>query len=199
MSNSLSPRQEQILLVLRKFDFMTRDQLRKYCRLGTIRNANRILLGLSEYLMSVRDGYQSIYYLSREGRAYVECDKIRKKGGHVVHTVMRNEFWLYNGCPFEWQNEIKVTDGKTTIVVDAMYEKGKLQHLLEVDHTKSMKENRLKIDKYISLYNNGLIAESLGHFPTVVWLTTTELRRKQLREACDLLPGVKVFTMGDIK
>lgn len=177
---------------------MTRDQLRKYCRLGTIRNANRVLNDLSDYLMNIRDGYQSIYYLNKEGRAYVDCDKIRKKGGHVQHTVMRNEFWFFIGCPFEWKNEVKVSDGNTTIVCDAMY-KNVQQHFLEVDHTKSMKENRIKIQKYIQLHQNGLIAESLGHFPAVIWLTTSELRRKQLQDACKSLPGSKVYTMADIK
>ena len=195
---SLNQRQEQILLVLKRFDFMTRDQLRKYCRLGTIRNANRVLNDLSDYLMNIRDGYQSIYYLNKEGRAYVDCDKIRKKGGHVQHTVMRNEFWFFIGCPFEWKNEVKVSDGNTTIVCDAMY-KNVQQHFLEVDHTKSMKENRIKIQKYIQLHQNGLIAESLGHFPAVIWLTTSELRRKQLQDACKSLPGSKVYTMADIK
>jgi hypothetical protein len=195
---ALNPRQEQILLVLRKFDFMTRDQLRKYCRLGTIRNANRELLKLADYLNNVRDGYQSIYYLNKEGRAYVDCDKVRKKGGHVTHTVMRNDFWLYIGCPYDWQNEIKISDGKTTIVCDAMFKRDQLQHFLEVDHKKSMKENRLKIDKYIELHKNGLIAQSLGHFPAVVWVTTTELRRKQLTDACKVLPGARIYTMTDI-
>lgn len=177
---------------------MTRDQLRRYCKLGTVRNANRILKDLSAYLHHIRDGYQSIYYLSKEGRLYVDCNKIRKKGGHVQHTIMRNEFWTYMGNPFDWRNEIKVSDGETTIIVDAMYKKIQ-QHFLEVDHTKSMKENRLKIAKYIKLHENGSIAESLGHFPAVIWLTTTELRRKQLQDACKSLPGAKVYTMTDIK
>lgn len=199
MNKPLKPRQEQILLVLRKFDFMTRDQLRKYCKLGSIRNANRVLLEMSDYLQSVRDGYESVYYLNKEGRAYVECDKIRKKGGHVVHTIMRNDFWSYIGCPYDWQNEIKISDGKTTIVCDAMYKKSNIQHFLEVDHKKSMKENRLKVAKYMALYNAGLITKSVGHFPAVVWLTTTELRRKQLQDACKELPGAKVYTTIDIK
>lgn len=177
---------------------MTRDQLRTCCKLESVRNANRVLLELADYLQSVRDGYQSIYYLSKEGREYVDCEKIRKKGGHVKHTVMRNEFWIFVGCPSDWRNEIKVSDGKTTIVVDAMYKKIQ-QHFLEVDHTKTMKENRLKIAKYIELHDNGLIAQTLGHFPAVIWLTTTELRRKQLQDACKSLPGAKVYTLTDIK
>jgi hypothetical protein len=178
---------------------MTRDQISQYCRLGAVRNTNRVLLELSDYLQSIREGYQTIYYLSREGKAYVECDKVRKKGGHVTHTIMRNDFWIYNGFPYEWKNEIKVSDGKATIIVDAMYKKSNQQHFLEVDNIQPMRENKVKIAKYIALYNNGTIAKSLGHFPTVVWLTTTELRRKQLSEACKALPGAKIYTMDDIK
>lgn len=199
MKVQLSQRDEKILLVLKKFDFLTRDQLRQYCKLGKVRNANRVLLELSDYLLSVRDGYQSIYYLSKEGKEYVECDKMRKKGGHVTHTVMRNQFWLYSNCPPDWRNEIKVSDGKTTLICDAMY-KGSIQnHFLEVDHLQPMKKNREKIKKYLALYRNGLIAESLGEFPVLVWLTTTEIRRRQLQEACRELPLVRVYTISDIK
>jgi hypothetical protein len=111
---------------------------------------------------------------------------------------MRNDYWIFVGCPSNWKNEIKVSDGKVTIIVDAMY-KNIQHHFVEVDHTKTMKANRIKIGKYIELYNNGLIAENLGHFPAVIWLTTTELRRKQLQEACKALPGAKVYTITDIK
>lgn len=195
----LNNREESILLLLRKHDFMTRDQLRRYFRLGTIRNTNRVLGNLSEYLMSVRDGYQSVYYLSKTGRDYVGCDKIRKKGGHVEHTVMRNEFWLFYGCPTDWRTEIKVSDGNTNVVVDAMFMRSLRYHFLEVDRTQTMKENRVKASRYKSLVDDGLITQKLGHFPTLVWLTTSELRRKQLQDVCKALPSVKVYTITDIK
>ena len=194
----LSHREERILLLLQKFDFMTRDQLNSYLKLGTIRNTNRILGNLSDYLMSIRDRYQTIYYLSKLGRAYVDCDTIRKKGNHVQHTIMRNDMWLYYKCPPDWESEIKVSDGKATVIVDAMFTTFQ-QHFLEVDHTQTMKENRIKIERYKALKENGLITQKLGQFPTLVWLTTTELRRKQLKEACNSLPSVKVFTVSDIK
>lgn len=195
----LNNRQERILLALKKFDFLTRDQLNRYFHLGSTRNTNKILGGLSPYLLSIREGYQTIYYLSKEGRDYVGCKKIRKKGGHVQHIVMRNEFWLFYGCPSDWKSEIKVSDGKTQIVVDAMFMKTLQHHFLEVDHTQPMKENRIKINRYKTLMENGLIAQKLGHFPTVVWLTTTDLRRQQLQEACKGLTSVKVFTLAEIK
>lgn len=196
---NLSKREEQILLLLKKYDFLTRDQLNRYFKLGTIRNTNRILNEMSDYLMSIRDGYQSIYYLSKEGREYVDCEKVRKKGGHVLHTVMRNQFWLYYECPSDFDSEIKISDGKTEIIADAMFTKSLQRHFLEVDHTQPMKVNRAKIAKYIQLEKDGLIARELGHFPTIVWLTATEMRRKQLQEACRELPVVKVYTFADIK
>lgn len=198
MKRPLSQREEQILLVLKKFDFLTRDQILRYFKLGSVRNTNRVLSELSDYLLTMRDGYQSIYYLSKEGREYVECEKIRKKGGHVQHTIMRNECWLFYNCPPDWRNEIKVSDGKAQIIVDAMFMSTLQHHFLEVDHLQTMKENKAKISKYLELANNGLITENLGHFPTVIWLTTTELRRKQLVEACQQLPHFKVYTLTDI-
>ena len=199
MKKRLNQRDENLLLYLKRFDFLTRDQLRHICKLGTIRNTNRVLYELSEHLMSVRDGYQSIYYLSKLGREYVGCEKIRKKGGHVEHTIMRNQLWLYSGCPSDWKNEIKVSDGKTTLVTDAMYKTSIQTHFLEVDLTQTMNRNREKIKKYLALHQNGLITESLGEFPVLVWLTTTGLRRKQLKEACAELPLVRVYTTTDIQ
>lgn len=196
---SLSPREEQILLLLKKFDFLTRDQLCNYFKLGSIRNTNKILNRLSSYLNSFRDGYQSIYYLSKEGRLYVDCEKVRKKGGNIQHTIMRNEFWLFYGCPHDWRSEIKVSDQKTNVIVDAMFTKSLRYHFLEVDHLQPMKENRTKIKRYKDLYINGSLARTLQHFPTIVWLTTTELRRKQLLEECKELPSVKVYTFNEIK
>lgn len=196
----LSEREEQILLLLKKLDFLTRDQINQAFQLGSVRNTNRILRELSHYLMSIREGYQSIYYLSKQGREYVDCEKARKKGGHVRHVVMRNSIWLFNDRPNDWRNEVKVSDGTTSLVVDAMFaDCWERNHFLEVDCTQTMKENRNKIRRYRDLYENGLIEEKLGHFPTLIWLTTTEHRRTELKNACKGLPAVMVFTSTDIK
>lgn len=196
MKKKLSPREEQILLLLKKFDFMTRDQLRKYFSLGKVCNTNRVLRNLSEYLFNIREGYQTIYYLSKEGRGYVDCEKIRKKGGHVRHIIMRNELYLYLNCPLDWKNEVKVSDGTTNITVDGMYKRNGFQHFLEIDNLQTMKENREKIKRYRTLM--GSIVKQMGYYPTLVWLTTTELRRKQLEKACEGLK-CKVYVLEDIR
>jgi len=112
---------------------------------------------------------------------------------------MRNDLWLHYGCPSDWRSEIKVSDGKTNVIVDAMFTQSLRYHFLEVDRTQTMTENRAKIKRYKELATTGLLTEKLGHFPTVIWLTTTELRRKQLQEACSALPIAKVYTLDDIK
>ncbi|MEH7482603.1 hypothetical protein V7157_16410, partial [Neobacillus drentensis] len=68
----------------------------------------------------------------------------------------------------------------------------------EVDSLQKMKENRSKILRYIRLFKNGAIKEHLGYFPLLIWITTTELRRKQLKELCKELPCV-VYTINDIR
>ncbi|WP_419958993.1 replication-relaxation family protein [Psychrobacillus sp. BM2] len=192
----LSSRDQQILFLLKELDFLTRDQLSRRFKLGKVRNTNRVLFNLSDYLMTVKEGHQTVYYLSKIGREYVDCDKIRKKGSHVQHTIMRNQFYLFYGCPRDWQNEIKVIVEKNNIVVDAMFTKNNFKHFLEVDNIQTMKENREKIKRYKQMIQNFLL--QFGYYPTLLWLTTTELRRKQLLEACEGLK-VKVYTISDIK
>ena len=194
---ALTDREERILLLLKSFDYLTRDQLNNYFKLGTIRNTNRILKELSDYLASFRDGYQSVYYLNKNGREYVESSKVRKKSNQIEHYLMRNEFWLFCNCPTDWKNEVKISNGKVSIVADAMYSVGGLQHFLEVDNKQTMKENRAKIKRYKDLMNSNAL--EVGHFPVIVWLTTTQLRRKQLEDACKDLPQFRVYLINEIK
>jgi len=182
---------------LKKFDFLTRDQLSSYFKLGKKRNTNRILNNLSHYLNSIADGRnETIYYLNNLGRDYVECPKVRRKTNQVQHIVMRNQFWLFSKCPKDWRNEVKVSDGKTTVIVDSMYSINGFRCFLEVDHLQNMKENRAKIARYRSLLES--LSKQFGYYPTLVWVTTTEHRRAQLVKTCEGLK-VKVYTLDDIK
>lgn len=192
----LTSRDEQILLLLKKFDFLTRDQLRIYFKLGKIGNSNRIFRRLSDYLLTIREGYQTIYYLSKEGREYVDCEKIRKKGGHVQHIIIRNQFWLFYGCPRDWKNEVKLlSNGKVIVIADASFTRNGFKCYLEVDNQQSMKENREKVKRY-KVVTEGFYKQ-FGYYPTIVWVTTTEHRRQQLELACEDLK-VKVYTITDI-
>jgi hypothetical protein len=183
---------------LRKLDYLNREQIQKIHRLGKKRNANRILQQLTPFLSSYREEYSTIYYLNAIGRDYVNSNKIRKKTNFVQHVLMRNDFYIYAGYPSEWKNEMKLSDGEMTVICDSWFKRDGKYHILEVDHCQTMKENRNKIDKYRKLFDNGVMKAHLGYLPLLIWLTTTELRKKKLTELCKGLPYV-VYTIDDIK
>ena len=111
---------------------------------------------------------------------------------------MRNDFYIFAGYPHDFRNEMKINDGQYSVICDALFKsKGKF-HFLEVDSVQKMKENKKKIEQYVGLFRNGAIEKHFGYFPTLIWLTTTELRRKQLTELCKDIPCV-VYTIDDIR
>lgn len=125
-------------------------------------------------------------------------EKIRKKTNFVNHVIMRNQFYIYAEFPSEWKNEMELSDGNIKIICDAWFKSNGKNHILEVDSQQPMKENRNKIERYRRLYSNGLMAKQLGHIPPLIWVTTTELRKRKLAELCKGLP-YGVYTINDIK
>jgi hypothetical protein len=160
-------------------------------RLGTDRNARRVLNEMSDYLSYLRLD-EKVYYLNAEGRARVNCNKVRKKSVQVQHYLMRNDLYLKYGQPSTWKNEVKIGFKETGFVIaDSFYEKDKSYYLIEIDHTQKMTKNRAKIEKYKK------IVEVANFSIQLVWLTTTEYRRKQLQELCEGL-DVQILTINDI-
>lgn len=183
---------------LKRLDYLNRSQLQRLHNLGKTRNANRVLSELSPLLSSFREGYESIYFLNSLGRDYVNAKKVLRKTQFVNHVIMRNEFYLYSKRPHEWRVELKVKDGISSVVCDAWFKVNGRFHFLEVDSTQKMSENRDKIKSYLDMYQRGTLHNHFKYFPTLIWLTSTDLRKKQLQELCKELP-CKVFTMSDIK
>jgi hypothetical protein len=184
---------------LKKLDFLNRDQIGVIHRLGKKHNINRILRELSPYLATFRENESpNVYFLNKEGREYVNSQKERKKNKFVNHVLMRNDFYIFSGYPHDWRNEIKFSDDQYTIICDALFKKDGKYHFLEVDSLQKMKANRSKIANYKGLFANKTIHEHFGYFPKLVWLTTTELRKKQLIELCKGLPYA-VYTINDIR
>ncbi|WP_368656526.1 replication-relaxation family protein [Bacillus toyonensis] len=205
MSNSpklkpLSQRQERILLSLKKLSFLTRTQLSRIHQLGKTRNTNRILSEMDDYMLHYREGYDTVYYLSKLGREYVQAERQLRKNQFVGHILMRNEWFIYAGKPKYWKNEIKIGDSTDSRVCDTLYKEDGYLKILEVDRLQKMGENRIKAQSYYGMYKRGVATKQLGYFPTVVWLTGTELRRKQLKGICNELglPS-EVYTLEDIR
>lgn len=149
---------------------------------------------LEQYVSSFRDG-ENIYYLNKEGRERVNSKKILKKTTQARHYLMRNSIYIAYGSPSTWKNEIKLGFKEiknASIICDAMFIQGKTYHIVEVDHTQKMAKNRTKVEKYKKLLEYGLFETT----PKFIWITTTELRRKQLLKLCEGL-DVQVFTVKD--
>ncbi|POD43921.1 hypothetical protein BKM15_26465 [Pseudomonas syringae pv. syringae] len=183
---------------MKKLDYLTRSQIQIIHDLKSDRNAQRVLKQMEEYLHVINVG-ENIYYLNANGREVIGCDKVRKSTGNVQHYIMRNYLYIELGCPSEWKNEMKITNGegrdKIACIADALIKKGDFFTVIEVDNTQTMKENQKKVDKYRTLRYRG----AFGMFaPKFVWITTTEHRRKELLKANEGL-HVEVYTITDFK
>lgn len=171
-------------------DYLSRSQLQRMHRLGSDRNARRVLQDMEEYLSYFRDG-EKIYYLNKNGRERVQCSKVRKKSVQVQHYLMRNELFLTLGQPSTWKNEVKFGFKDTAVVIaDALFKKDNMYHAVEVDHAQKMIKNRAKIEKYRKIRER--VAFKL------IWITTTDYRRKQLADLCEGL-DVTIYTISDLK
>ena len=144
---------------------------------------------MSDYLGSFKDG-EYIYYLNKDGRERVNSTKVFKKTAQARHYLMRNSLYIAFGCPSTWKNEMKLeVPKKVKVIADALFIKDKQYNIVEVDHTQKMIKNKAKVERYRKLIELGVFEKN----PKFIWITTTELRRKQLLELCEGL-DVQVFT-----
>jgi hypothetical protein len=184
---------ENILLSLKRFDYLTRAQLQFIHNLKGDRNANRILTGMDEYLHHFRHGLEKVYYLSKAGRERVGAEVVRKKTPNIQHFLLRNQLWIHLGYPHTWENEIKITVKDISVVCDAKFNmKDKNLGIVEVDISQPMIKNKAKIDKYRK------IKEMTGNEFHLIWVTELESRKTKLLELMKGLPG-HVFTLKEIK
>jgi hypothetical protein len=192
-------REEQILSSLRRLDYLSRNQLQKLHSLGGERNARRVMASLSEYLHSFRgDNGESIYYLNKAGRERVGAEKVRAKLADANHYLMRNDAYLFFGAS-DWKNEMKFTiPGTVQVIPDAYFMLNGRRHFLEVDHLQAMGKNKEKLEKYRKLKATNLLQERLRYFPTLIWVTLTETRKKHLESWSEGLE-TKIYLWQEIK
>lgn len=163
-------------------------------RLGGERNANRVLKEMSEYLYSFRKD-ENIYYLSKEGRERVGCEKVLKKTAQVEHYLMRNDLYIALGCPADWKSEVKLEiPAVVSVIADAFFVRSGVYCIIEIDHIQKMTVNREKVKKYRKLLELGVFEKP----PVFIWMTTTEYRRKELTKLCEGM-DVRVYLKTDFK
>lgn len=184
-------RLEEILLSLKKCDYLSREQLQKMHRLGQDRNAQRILSNMHEFIAHFTEDKKKIYYLNSAGREMVQAERIRKKTPLVNHYLMRNDLFIVKGRPSTWENEVKISVKDITLIADAAFIFNKLHHFVEIDYKQSMAKNIQKIKKYrkLSTYNPQF---------SLIWVTNTPYRKKKIEELCKEL-NHEVYLWEDIK
>lgn len=193
-------REETILLLLSKFDYLTRNQIQRLMDIDGDRNARRILTNLKPFLGAFRgERGEYIYYLSKAGREATGADKVRNKTTQAGHYLMRNDTFIYYRGNGDWMNEMRFhVDKVVTVITDAYFIFNLKRHFLEVDHLQHMNKNKEKVDRYKKLKETGVLQKRIGYFPALVWVTLTEARKKQLLEWCSGM-DVTVHLWDDIK
>ncbi|MFC0188509.1 replication-relaxation family protein [Fictibacillus aquaticus] len=183
---------------MKKLDFLTIDQIQRIHGIASERHARGVLKKMEHYLASFREG-KKYYYLNKEGRERIGCEKVRKKTLQAKHFIIRNEIYIAFGQPDTWKNEIKLgTKNTGHFICDAWFKVENQHYCVEADYTQKMSENRKKIDRYKKFRETGVFQKNYGHFPELIWITTTEYRRQQLKKMCDGLT-CEVFTIADFK
>src|SRR5690625_4544330 len=136
-------REERILSHLDRLNFATRKQLQVIENLGGDRNAQRVLKRMEKdrTLLSVRHE-QKVYYLSSRGKERIGSNQGRLKRNKIKHTLMRNDLYIKLELPSTWKYEVPINvNGKTLLIADAMYTKGKNYYFVELDKEQAMRTN----------------------------------------------------------
>lgn len=198
-------RVEAILYSLDRLGFLTRSQIQKLHDLKSARNANRILYNMSPYLNSFRL-HENVYYLNKKGREMINSNKVMSRNMQVHHILMRNEAYIFFGCPQKWGVEEAIKDAQGNVfirpdVIFAAETNGQERfYFLEIDYMQKMINNKRKIEKYSSLQEKGLLQRSLGYFPTVIFITASDMRKQKLTKECQRY-GIphQIYTIDEIK
>lgn len=182
-------REDRILSRLDEFGFATREQLQLACDLSGDRNAMRILAEMeSEKLIGSYREERKVYFVTNRGYNRIGSTKQPTKGRASTHTLMRNDAFMLLGMPKNWRKEAPLKYSGGEIVCDAFYKDGGEYVFVEVDCEQKMANNYEKLQRYKQLASE--MKPQFNHTPSVVYYTTTELKRRKLAQYMKEL-GVK--------
>lgn len=155
---------------------------------------------------------EKVVYLNKEGRQLIGSTRDVKKNSLIEHMLLCNESYLYFNCPIDWKTEHVIDDKKPIhslgiqfqgltlssqkkIVSDAVFSRNGYFHLVEIDNTRSMIDNKKKIERYKEMWTQ--IKERHDQ-PKLCIFTTSEKRKKEFLKLCDKLHS-EVWTFKEIK
>ncbi len=156
-------------------------------------NACRVVKQLSPYINETMFDREKVLYLNKEGRELIGSTREMKKNSLMEHTLLGNEVYFHFNCPVDWKTEYTIekeplnTRGilfggmslvKQKIVADACFTRNGYLHLIEVDNTRSMIDNRKKIDSYADM----LVELKKRTAPILCVFTTNKERKRKFED-----------------
>jgi hypothetical protein len=195
-------RTEQILSVIDQLGAVSVKQLHEILRIGTYRHTCRVVSKLGPYLHVSRSN-QKIVYLNKDGRQLIGSDKEVKKSLLFDHMLLANHAFIHYDCPGDWKREYTIeieqeqefsfaiqvsgltVATKKKIVPDAVFKRDGYVYLVEIDNTRTMQDNRKKIEKYREMWIK--IRDQFGLQPKLCIFTLSEKRKKEFMHLCDKL------------
>lgn len=175
----------------------TIKQLRKVHDLGGYRNAAKVVNQLKPYIHEYREN-EKIIYLNKSGRDLIGSTHEVKQSPYIQHILLTNEAYVYFNCPFDWRTECslereeKLPKGftlnlgntalksKIKVVSDAIFTRNGYVHLVEIDNTRGMPDNKKKIDQYAAMWKE--IKHIYNLQPILYVFTTSEIRKKKFEQ-----------------
>lgn len=202
-------RTEHVLSVIDQLGVVSVKQLHEILKIGSYRNTCKIIGQLEPYL-HVSRSREKIVYLNKEGRYLIGSDKEVKKSVLFDHMLLSNDAYIYYDCPANWLREYVIeidhepefnfaiqvkglsVSTKKKIIPDALFKRDGYVHLIEIDNTRTMQDNRKKIEKYKEMWPE--IRKQFGMQPKLCIFTLSEKRKKEFAQLCDKIPHeINVF------
>ncbi|WP_066317052.1 replication-relaxation family protein [Bacillus sp. FJAT-29814] len=196
-------RTEMIMSVIDRLGVASVKQLHEILKLGTYRHTCRVIGNLEPYL-HVSRSREKIVYLNKEGRQLIGSEKEVKKSILFDHMLLANQAYVYYDCPADWKREYAIevkqepdfgfaiqvkgltVATKKTIIPDAVFTRDGYVHLVEIDNTRSMQDNRRKISNYLDVWPE--IKKKFGAQPKLCIFTLSQKRKKEFAVLCEKLP-----------
>lgn len=195
-------RAEQLLSVIDQLGVVSVKQLHEILKVGTYRHTCRVIRQLESYL-HVSRSREKIVYLNKEGRQLIGSENEIKKSILFGHMLLANQAFIYYGCPADWKREFSIeidqepefsfsiqvkglsVANKKKIIPDAVFSRNGYIHLIEIDHTRKMQDNKKKIEKYKEMWPE--IRKQFNMQPKLCIFTLSEKRKKEFAQLCGKL------------
>lgn len=187
----------QILSSLNRLEYATLKQIQRLHNLKSYENAYRVLRMMEkEGVITSEKRDKKIYYLTQKGKDVVGSDKQTPSKRMIEHTLMRNDLFIYLGCPGDWKTEAKTSTPTLEIISDARFSKKGQKYFVEVDREVPMTENRKKIKKYKEL--NEIFKRNYNRDIHLIFYTSSESRKGQLLKLLKESVPSQVYSIFDI-